>query len=219
MWNISKRDERKWKCFVCGTEHLSYADFKDHVIAEHDEGRDYVKCPLSRCNAPVRDIRSHFKTIHPKDKIPKTCQLKALIWRDHTGRKKKKVEFNDGYFTSIKNDGQKFHYRSGYELAVYEQLEQLDEVSKFHGESFKVPYFFNGKEHNYIPDVSIQFTDGSIEIWEIKPANQTTFAKNQAKWKAAAAYCATRGWKFEVYTETGINKLKKKVRDQNILKG
>jgi hypothetical protein len=58
-----------------------------------------------------------------------------------------------------------------------------------------------------------------VEIWEIKPANQTSFDKNQAKWKAAAAYCTARGWEFVVYTETGINKLKKKVRDQNILKG
>lgn len=219
MWDISKRDEKKWKCFVCGKEHTSYSNFKEHIFIEHDEGRDFVKCPLTRCNAPIRDVRAHFKVIHPNDKIPKNCQqLKALIWRDSIGRKRKKVEFDEGYFTSIKNNGIKFHYRSSYELTVYELLEQLDEVKKYHGESFKVPYYFNGKEHNYIPDMSVQFSDDHIEIWEIKPANQTSFAKNQAKWKSAAAYCATRNWKFEVYTETGINKLKKKVRNQNILK-
>lgn len=219
MWNISKRDERKWKCFICGKEHTSYDEFKAHIFEEHDEGRDYVRCPLGRCNAPVRDVRSHFKTIHPNDKIPKTCQLKALIWRDQGGRKKKKVEYNDGYFTSIKNDGLQFHYRSGYELSVYEQLEQLDEVAKYHGESFKIPYFFKGKEHNYTPDISVQFEDDHIEIWEIKPSNQTSWEINKAKWDAAGLYCKARGWKFEIYTETGINKLKKKVRDQNILKG
>jgi len=219
MWNISKRDERKWQCFVCGKPFASYLDFKEHIIDEHDEGRDYVKCPLARCGAPIRDVRAHFKAIHPKNSVPKNCQLKALIWRDHTGRKKKKVEFNDGYFTSIKNNGAKFHYRSSYELATYEQLELLDEVTQYHGESFKVPYYFNGKQHNYIPDISVLFEDGHVEIWEIKPLNQTSFDKNQAKWKAAAAYCATRGWKFEVYTENGIEKLKKKVRVQNIMKG
>lgn len=219
MWNISQRDMRKWKCFVCGKEYQDYTDFKNHIIEEHEEGRDYVKCPLTRCQAPVRDIKSHFKAIHPNDKIPKGCQFKALIWRDHSGRKRKKVEFNNGYFTSLKNNGMKFHYKSSYELSVYEQLEQLDEVTNYHGESFKVPYYFKGKQHNYIPDISVKFADGHVEIWEIKPSNQTTFERNQAKWKAAAAFCEARGWKFIVYTETGINKLKKKVRDQNLLNG
>ena len=54
--------------------------------------------------------------------------------------------------------------------------------------------------------------DGHIEIWEVKPASQTSSPKNEAKFAAAEAYCQVRGWKFVVITEVGINKLEKKVK-------
>lgn len=218
MWRISDRDKRIWQCFVCGVEFEEYEEFKSHILKEHEEGREYIKCPLHRCDAPVRDLSAHFKSKHPNDKIPKNCQLKASVWRDFRGNRKgtrKPVEFKSGYFTSIKS-GEKFKYRSGYELNVYEALEELNECVKFHGESFKVPYFFLGKSHNYIPDLSIQFNDGSIEIWEIKPSNQTSYDKNKAKWEACNIYCEQRGWKFKVKTEKGIKELQDKVRRQSL---
>jgi len=218
MWHISSRDKRKWQCFVCGHEFQEYQEFKDHIFAEHDEGREYVKCPLARCGAPVRDVRAHFKSKHPNDKVPKNCQLKASIWRDFNRnmKKTKKPSFKEGYFTSIKNQNMKFHYRSGYELDVYEALEELNECVAFHGESFKLPYFFNGQEHNYTPDLSVQFNDGRVEVWEVKPATQTGLPKNKAKWAAAESYCKARGWVFAVKKEQDIEKLKMAVRRQNL---
>ena len=54
--------------------------------------------------------------------------------------------------------------------------------------------------------------DGHVEIWEIKPANQTALPKNQAKWAACQHHCEARGWKFMVMTEVGIGKLKKSAK-------
>lgn len=218
MWNIYDRDKRKWQCFVCGVEFETYDEFKEHIFTNHEEGREYIKCPLHRCAAPVRDVRAHFKSKHPNETLPKNCQLRASIWRDFRGGKKKtnKPNFKNGYFTSIKNNNQKFYYRSGYELDTYEMLEELNECVAWHGESFKVPYFFNGSEHQYTPDLSVKFQDGHVEIWEIKPTTQTGLPKNKAKWAAAEAYCKARGWDFKVIPEKEIEKLKLKVRRQDL---
>ncbi len=221
MWDVYERDKRKWSCFVCGVEFATYDEFKEHIFASHEEGREYIKCPLHRCAAPVRDVRAHFKSKHPKDTIPKNCQLRVSVWKDFRKTKggkgeTKKPSFNNGYFTSIKNNNQKFYYRSGYELEMYEMLDELKECVAWHGESFKIPYFFNGKEHNYTPDISVKFSDGRLEVWEVKPSTQTSLPKNKAKWDAAEAYCAARGWAFKVKPEKEIEKLKMQVRTQDL---
>jgi hypothetical protein len=211
--------KRKWQCFVCGKEHEEFENFKKHIIENHEEGREYVLCPLTRCGAPIRDIKMHMKAKHPHDAMPKHHgPNKALIWKDHRntkgGKKTKKPSFREGHFISVKNNGKEFYYRSGYECEVLECLEQIPEVIAYDVEPFKtgIPYVHKGDQHHYFPDLSLQFADGHIEIWEIKPANQTLLEVNNAKWQAANVYCQARGWQFIVVTEVGIGKLKRAVK-------
>ena len=140
--------------------------------------------------------------------------MKALVWSDQrdpkSRRKKRQVAFNDGDFVSKKN-GKKIHYRSGYELEVYKCLEQMNSVVSFAGEPFGVPYWFQGEKHQYFPDVMVQFADGHVEVWEVKPKSQTSYEINDAKWTAAAKYCEARNWHFEVKTEYGIKELREQV--------
>lgn len=202
--------KRMWTCFVCGIEHDSFNKYQEHIIEKHDEGRDYVKCPLPRCQAPVRCVSSHFKIKHPTEPIPKGCQMKAIVWRDQKdpkGKKKRKVAFHDGDFVSEKN-GKKLHYRSGYELEVYKILEAKKDVVRFHAEPFGIPYWFMGEQKNYFPDLMVEHADGRVEVWEIKPKSQTSYEVNDAKWTAADRYCEARGWHFEVKTEQGIKQLR-----------
>jgi len=128
----------------------------------------------------------------------------------------KKPKFHKGYYPSNKNGGKEMYYRSRWECEVYECLERLNEVAKYDAEPFSVKYTFNGKVHEYNPDLSILKVDGKIEIWEIKPQNQTELPKNEAKWVACNNYCQSRGWEFIVLTENGIAQLKKKVQDQQL---
>ena len=115
---------RKYTCFVCGVSHDTYYEYKEHIINSHEEGREYVKCPLNRCQAPVRDVRMHFKVKHPQDKCPSKGQMRALIWSDHKPQKKKnKPKFHEGYINSRKNGNQEMHYRSSWERDVYICLE------------------------------------------------------------------------------------------------
>lgn len=208
--------KRRYQCFVCGKNYELYEEYSSHIKDAHEQGQDYVICPLQRCGAPVRDLRLHFKTKHPNEKgAPKVGQMRATVWRDvnrKTGEITKQTpKFREGYFMSAKN-GKEMHYRSGYEVEVYECLECIPEVIKYDVEPFKVDYIFEGERHEYNPDLSIYFVDGHVEIWEIKPASQTALPKNQAKWSACQHFCEARGWQFMVMTEVGIGKLKKSVR-------
>lgn len=210
---------KKYTCFCCGVQFEEFKEYKEHIIEEHDEGRDFVICPLERCQTPVRDLRLHFKVKHPSQKCPTKTQIKATIWRDKTPGKDKlktrKPKFREGYYESIKME-KSFKYRSGYECTVFECLDSLNEIQGFDVEPFEISYIHKGEAKKYIPDIFISYHDGRKEIWEIKPTNQTHLQKNKDKWFAANEACKLRGWKFKVITEKGIEKLKKKVREQLI---
>lgn len=217
MLPFEKNNERKWQCFVCGRQYLNFIDFKNHIIEQHEEGREYVLCPVGRCGVPVRDVASHCKVLHPNEKIPKKGPMRAMIWKDLSSKGKtrtRKPTFRKGYIVSIKNNGKQMKYRSGLECDFYECLEIIPEITAYDAEPIKggIPYLFDGESHNYHPDLSIHFADGSVEIWEIKPSDQTSLPVNDAKWRAAEQFCFTRGWKFLVVCEQHLQKLKKRVK-------
>ena len=204
--------KRKWACFCCGHQFTSFDHFKSHIVENHEEGRDYLICPLVRCAAPVRDLVTHFRAKHPQDQLPKmNGQIKATIWKDPSknGTMKTRKKFRKGGMISNKNGGKEIKYKSGWECEVYERLEVWDEVVGYKAEPFAIKYSFDGEVHDYLPDLLVHFTDGHTELWEIKPGNQTHLPRNIAKWHSAKYHCETRGWKFLVITEIGIEKLKK----------
>lgn len=204
---------RKYICFVCGVPFDVYNEYKDHILANHEEGREYIKCPLLRCQAPVRDVRLHFTVKHPKDKCPKLGQMRALVWTDQKApKRKKKPKFKEGYINSQKNGGKQMHYRSSWERDVYMCLENLDEVVSYKVENFPVEYYWKGRNKRYFPDLFVAFKDGHYEVWEIKPDNQKTLEINKAKWMACESHCEARQWKFKIVSEEEIRQLKQKTR-------
>lgn len=203
--------ERKYQCFICGELFENYQDFKSHIESSHDQGREWICCPVTFCQSPVRDLRAHFKAKHPSLQVPKSGQLRAAIWYDPKNFSKKKPTFKEGYFLSNKNC-KSLHYRSGYELKVYESLELIPEIKNYFVEPFEIPYFFGGKQRNYIPDLVVEFINGTVEMWEIKPANQTSIPIIKAKKTAATVFCETRGITYKMITESFIDKLSQKAK-------
>lgn len=213
---------RQWQCFVCGKNFSEYEEYKSHIVETHEVGREYISCPT--CEAPVRDIKMHFKAKHPQRAMPVGVQMKVAVWKDFKrtkdGKKSvttRKPTFRTGDVISQKNNGALIHYRSGMEEEFLGLLEQDKDVVAFSAEPFKVPYFFSGEWHNYIPDLKVQYIDGSIEIWEVKPATQTDteiYEQNGAKWAAMNNHAMNHGWEFTVQTEVGLGKLKAKVKRQ-----
>jgi TnsA endonuclease N terminal len=207
---------RKFQCFCCGLEYSAFNEYKDHILQEHEEGREFIKCPA--CEAPVRDLVSHYKVKHRHRIMPKNCQTRAIVWFDFKNGKKKtrKPNFKKGNFESKKN-GCSLPYKSGYECEVYELLEQDVEVVSFAVEPYRVPYLHEGEWHEYIPDLRVNYLGGKVEIWEIKPSTQTRVKKNLDKWKAIKPYTENLGWGFKVITETEIGKLRTRVKEQRFI--
>lgn len=106
------------------------------------------------------------------------------------------------------------------------------DIIQWQSEEVVVPYFWiiDQRWHRYFPDFVLKKRnkDGSesIIMIEIKPEKETkppvktknktkkrliieaaTYTKNKAKWKAAEAFCAQRGWQFKVITEKHLNVL------------
>jgi hypothetical protein len=118
-------------------------------------------------------------------------------------------------------DATKITCRSLWERNVCKFCDENNNVQKWSFEEVVVPYMspIDQKVHNYFPDFLIKFTDGSKEkSWmiEVKPKKQTylkenaskkekiTWVINQAKWKAAKAYCDKHGMEFKIITEKEI---------------
>lgn len=113
-------------------------------------------------------------------------------------------------------------YRSSWELTVFNKFDQHPNVIEWASESLKIPYRhpFTGKITYYVPDLFVRFVDKfgktRTELIEVKPMKETLeeYAKskydkmmlvlNQAKWKAAYAYCKKAGVTFRVITEAQL---------------
>lgn len=108
-------------------------------------------------------------------------------------------------------------------------LDVHPDIIEWASEEFCIPYRspVDGKIHRYFPDFHIKKRDpsGAVEniVIEVKPKKQVlpptaqktktnkptkrylqevmTYGINEAKWKAARAFCEDRKWKFIIMTE------------------
>jgi hypothetical protein len=111
-------------------------------------------------------------------------------------------------------------YRSSWELKTMQFLDTNQHIVKWASEAIQIPYFdpINQRQTYYVPDFFVQYINNKNiivnEVWEIKPAkhqllehvgknqyDQAQFIKNQAKWKAAYAYCAQNSLTFRILNE------------------
>lgn len=126
------------------------------------------------------------------------------------------------------------HYpitRSSYESKFCRWLDSNPNVLKWNSEQIEIKYYdpTTNKVRRYFPDFFMQALDknGKVKnyIIEIKPDKetrpprmrgrkkektfiyeQTTWMKNQAKWKAAIDWCTQHGFEFKILTENELFK-------------
>lgn len=125
-------------------------------------------------------------------------------------------------------DVRKVFWRSSWELRLMKWLDMNNAVIRWNSESLAIPYVHpfltdasgRPKIYRYFPDFVITYQDtaGQVhtEIVEVKPYKESvlspgmseqlkmTYAVNQAKWKAAAAFAESQGAKFRVVTEHSL---------------
>ena len=106
-----------------------------------------------------------------------------------------------GKFFSAKNN-RSLNYRSSYELAAFHVLEQLSVVASYSHEPLRIPYVDqDGQERNYVPDILVKYTNGNMELIEVKPKWNLISVENEVKFAAARKLCDDLGWSFSVWTE------------------
>lgn len=130
-------------------------------------------------------------------------------------------------------DVNKIVYRSSWEFKVCYKLDHADYVVGWACEQPVVPYISpkDGLPHRYFPDFLVvtlnQDGTKNITMIEVKPYREqfpptakgkkksrflkeaVTYEVNQAKWRAARAFCDKRGWNFVILTEKEILNEKK----------
>jgi hypothetical protein len=124
-----------------------------------------------------------------------------------------------------KGDPTNVIYRSLWERKFMVWCDSNPNVLQWGSEEIVIPYIspLDNRVHRYFPDfyVRARTKTGGTEkfIIEIKPFKQTappqkqqrrtkryitevtTYAVNDAKWKAATEYCKDRRWQFKILTE------------------
>lgn len=139
-----------------------------------------------------------------------------------------KGKFRPKNISKYNGDPTKIVYRSLWERNAFRWCDSNDKILSWSSEEVVIPYrcATDNKIHRYFIDLWIKFQNGEQYCIEIKPASQTTqpkprggrktkkfllesltYAKNQSKWNAAAAWCADRGIHFEIWTEKTLKAL------------
>ena len=115
------------------------------------------------------------------------------------------------------------HYRSSWEHTVMRMCDANPSILQWANEAIHVNYRnpFTGKNTIYVPDFFVTFVDAGGkthgEIWEIKPAKETSLQEagnskraqaaailNMSKWQACQAYCKANGLGFRILTERDL---------------
>jgi len=123
--------------------------------------------------------------------------------------RKRKSRYQRGEYVSNKT-GLVCKYRSGWEAKYMEFLDSSDQIKTWLYESFHIDYISNkktGKTRKYIPDFRIEYTDGQVEIVEIKPSRKVNKPTVQKKLLAAQDWCNHHGVTLKIITEIELKKL------------
>jgi len=142
------------------------------------------------------------------------------------------ARYYQGKFTpkhpeKYRGDPTKIVYRSMWERQAFKFLDENSQVMSWSSEETVIPYICatDNKRHRYFVDLRVDMADGKTYIIEIKPKCQTmppkipkrktkkflnevlTWGKNESKWKAAEAWCKSRGYIFQIWTEDTLKSL------------
>ena len=134
-----------------------------------------------------------------------------------------KGRFKPRNYQKYKGDPTQIIYRSLWERKFMQYCDTTESVLEWGSEEFWIPYRspVDQRVHRYFPDFHMKLKEknGVVKryVIEVKPLRQTKppikkktktflyesmeYAKNQAKWKAARAYCQERLYEFKIITE------------------
>ena len=129
-------------------------------------------------------------------------------------------KYRPSFPRKYKGDPSNIIYRSSWEYKFMKWCDITPSIEEWGSEEIIIPYIspVDGKRHRYFPDFYVKIGKKKFLV-EVKPFRQTkepptqkrvtkkyinevvTWSVNQAKWKAAAEFCADRRIEFKIITE------------------
>lgn len=109
-----------------------------------------------------------------------------------------------GHLEELKKSPYSFErYDAGWEREYMEELEEdpdVDAWTKKH--EIKIPYIDSKNvSRGYRPDFLVRFTDGRVELHEVKGQHLIENPNTKKKFEAAEKWCEARGIDFVVVTK------------------
>jgi hypothetical protein len=111
----------------------------------------------------------------------------------------KKHNWTQGVYKSEKS--RKLHnFKSSWELKLYQFLDSINSVKMWESECIKIPYVYQNRIKNYLPDVLIN----NKLLVEVKPISQINWPINKAKRIYAQKFCINKGWDYLLLTKENM---------------
>ena len=99
------------------------------------------------------------------------------------------------------------HCEGGIERDYAYVLKYDPMVVSFEEQPCKISYFYDQKEHYYIPDFAVYWRHKQPSLVECKPASKLDDPENLRKWTAARLWCEQHHYTFELVTDTALQRL------------
>ena len=139
-----------------------------------------------------------------------------------------KSRYKPTYPQKYKGNPNNIICRSSWERRFCHWCDMNENILEWGSEEFSIPYIspIDNRVHKYYPDfiIKVKESSGQIKTYviEVKPEKQTrepvkktrvtksyiyevtTYAVNQAKWKAANEFCKDRLIEFKIITENDL---------------
>lgn len=110
-----------------------------------------------------------------------------------------------GYFPSVKLE-RMVAFESTIERDLLYLLDFEPHVESFAEQPLVITYWEGIKQRTYTPDFQVKFTNGQTTLVECKPEALVKKEQNVMKFAAGEAWCAERGWKYEVITDQALRR-------------
>lgn len=175
---ISKQSQQK-RCTGCPVDVTEWEWATQHGL---------VRCYDAGKTRWVYDLKPGVLLAKKQANSERTAKLHAAGVFKHSHMR--------GYFKSDKNAGE-VYFGSSYELRCLFELEQDPSVRSFgRCEAFQTPA---GNWRN--PDLQVEFVDGRVEVWEVKPSIIVDRGGARAQLIDSIIYTSERGVPLRIWTE------------------
>lgn len=151
----------------------------------------------------IRIVIEYFDKLFPRGNSRKRAIEKIFREAPVRGNVRKNAARGIGLFSSVKM-GRAIFWESLLELDAVRWLEVLGSVKRFKEQPFSIQYEFEGKLRKYTPDFLVQYIEGKIEVWEVKPDKFKDKELSRQLFAVAEAIFAEYGIRFRIMTETDL---------------